>query len=93
MDLKACILIHQQELKTCDNLYVKDLKRQGEDVDFMIDGMKEQIKNLMKSDKEEYEKIEVRWTARQLHRAHRHALVVLDKLLVLIVCPNFAAFL
>ncbi|XP_061097985.1 dynein regulatory complex protein 1 [Conger conger] len=48
----------QEELKSYDNLYVKDLKRQGEDVDLMIYRMEEQIKILMKSYKEEYEKIE-----------------------------------
>ncbi|XP_035279850.1 dynein regulatory complex protein 1 [Anguilla anguilla] len=62
----------QEELKTCDNLYVKDLKRQGEDVDLMIDRMEEQIKNLMKSYKEEYEKIENSFEKERAELLHRN---------------------
>ncbi|KAJ8355578.1 hypothetical protein SKAU_G00183720 [Synaphobranchus kaupii] len=62
----------QDDLKTCDNLYVKDLKRQGEDVDLMIDRMEEQIKNLMKSYKEEYDKIENSFEKERADLLHRH---------------------
>ncbi|MBN3303289.1 DRC1 protein, partial [Amia calva] len=48
----------QQELKVSDNRYVKDLKKQAEDIDLMIERMEEQIKNLMKSYREEQDQIE-----------------------------------
>ncbi|XP_028653180.1 dynein regulatory complex protein 1 [Erpetoichthys calabaricus] len=48
----------QQELKVQDDRYVKDLKRQAEDVDLMIERMEEQIKNLMKCYREELTQIE-----------------------------------
>ncbi|XP_039604243.1 dynein regulatory complex protein 1 isoform X2 [Polypterus senegalus] len=48
----------QQELKVQDDKYVKDLKRQAEDVDLMIERMEEQIKNLMKCYREELTQIE-----------------------------------
>ncbi|XP_019619158.1 PREDICTED: dynein regulatory complex protein 1-like [Branchiostoma belcheri] len=48
----------QQELKTKDDQYVKDLKKQAEDVDLMIERMEEQIKNLTKSYREELTQID-----------------------------------
>ncbi|MBN3318963.1 DRC1 protein, partial [Atractosteus spatula] len=48
----------QQELKASDDRYVKDLKKQAEDIDLMIERMEEQIKNLMKSYREELDQIE-----------------------------------
>ncbi|KAK6488544.1 dynein regulatory complex protein 1 [Huso huso] len=48
----------QQELKASDDRYVKDLKKQAEDIDLMIERMEEQIKNLMKSYREELNQIE-----------------------------------
>lgn len=50
-----------QELKSLDDHYVKDLKKQAEDVDLMIERMDEQIKTLGKAYREELQEIEV-WT-------------------------------
>lgn len=47
----------QQELKQKDDEYVKDLKKQSEDVDLMIERMEEQIKNLTKSYRDELNQI------------------------------------
>ncbi|KAI1897681.1 hypothetical protein AGOR_G00085770 [Albula goreensis] len=62
----------QEELKISDNLYVKDLKRQGEDVDLMIERMEEQIKCLMRSYKEEYEKIEGSFEKERAELLHKN---------------------
>ncbi|KAG9347681.1 hypothetical protein JZ751_005254 [Albula glossodonta] len=62
----------QEELKISDNLYVKDLKRQGEDVDLMIERMEEQIKCLMRSYKEEYEKIESSFEKERAELLHKN---------------------
>jgi dynein regulatory complex protein 1 len=40
-------------------MYVKDLKKQAEDVDLMIERMDEQVKQLTKAYREELEQIEV----------------------------------
>ncbi|KAL9962962.1 hypothetical protein ACROYT_G032120 [Oculina patagonica] len=53
-------LIHdfQQELKTKDDQYVKDLKKAAEDVDLMVERMEEQMKQLTKAYREELTQIE-----------------------------------
>ncbi|XP_039256460.2 dynein regulatory complex protein 1-like [Styela clava] len=56
------INILQQELKQKDDEYVKDLKKQSEDVDLIIERMEEQIKNLTKSHREELRQIEDAYT-------------------------------
>lgn len=48
-----------QELKQKDDAYVKDLKKQAEDIDLMIERMDEQVKQLTKAYREELEQIEV----------------------------------
>ncbi|XP_064597310.1 dynein regulatory complex protein 1-like isoform X2 [Liolophura sinensis] len=48
----------QTELKAKDDQYVKDLKKQAEDVDLMIERMEEQIKNLSKAYREELNQCE-----------------------------------
>ncbi|KAL8576042.1 hypothetical protein ACOMHN_052060 [Nucella lapillus] len=48
----------QQELKSRDDQYVKDLKKMAEDVDLMIERMDEQINNVTKAHREELEEIE-----------------------------------
>lgn len=53
------MLYYWQELKAKDDQYVKDLKKQAEDVDLMIERMEEQIKNLMKAYRDEITQIEV----------------------------------
>lgn len=53
-------LIHdfQQELKSKDDQYVKDLKKAAEDVDLMVERMEEQMKQLTKAYREELTQIE-----------------------------------
>ncbi|XP_005990963.1 dynein regulatory complex protein 1 isoform X1 [Latimeria chalumnae] len=48
----------QKELKLGDDRYVKDLKKQGEDISLMIERMEEQIKTLSRSYHEELLQIE-----------------------------------
>ncbi|XP_053314603.1 dynein regulatory complex protein 1 [Spea bombifrons] len=48
----------QQELKRKDELYVKDLKKQAEDVGLLIERMEEQIRSLTKTFREELLNIE-----------------------------------
>ncbi|XP_018430142.1 PREDICTED: dynein regulatory complex protein 1, partial [Nanorana parkeri] len=43
----------QQELKRKDDQYVKDLKKQAEDIDLLIERMEDQVKSLMKTYREE----------------------------------------
>uniref|UniRef100_A0A8C9TVZ2 Dynein regulatory complex protein 1 n=1 Tax=Scleropages formosus TaxID=113540 RepID=A0A8C9TVZ2_SCLFO len=50
--------LHQVRLKANDDRYVKDLKKQAEHVDLMIERMEEQIKNLMRCYREELDQIE-----------------------------------
>ncbi|XP_036406110.1 dynein regulatory complex protein 1 [Megalops cyprinoides] len=62
----------QEELKASDNLYVKDLKRQGEDIDLMIERMEEQIKNLTKSYKQEFAQIESAFEKERAELLHKN---------------------
>ena len=48
-----------QELKQKDDQYVKDLKKQAEDIDLLIERMDEQVKQLTKADRQELGHIEV----------------------------------
>ncbi|XP_072551936.1 dynein regulatory complex protein 1 isoform X2 [Salminus brasiliensis] len=48
----------QQELKASDDRYVKDLKKQAEDVDLMRERMQEQVTSLMKVYRQELDLIE-----------------------------------
>jgi len=48
----------QEELKTKDDQYVKDLKKQAEDIDLMVERMEDQIKNLTKTHREELMQVE-----------------------------------
>uniref|UniRef100_A0A673YZU6 Dynein regulatory complex protein 1 n=1 Tax=Salmo trutta TaxID=8032 RepID=A0A673YZU6_SALTR len=48
----------QQEMKLSDDRYVKDLKKQAEDVDLMIERMEDQVKFLMGSYRDELDQIE-----------------------------------
>lgn len=53
------MFVASQELKSLDDHYVKDLKKQAEDVELMIERMEEQIKHLNKAYREELLEIEV----------------------------------
>uniref|UniRef100_A0A8D0G7F7 Dynein regulatory complex protein 1 n=1 Tax=Sphenodon punctatus TaxID=8508 RepID=A0A8D0G7F7_SPHPU len=48
----------QQELKNKDDQYVKDLKRQTDDINLLLERMEDQIRNLMKTDRRELLHIE-----------------------------------
>ena len=56
---KLIFYLSRQELKQKDDEYVKDLKKQAEDVDLMIERMEEQVRNLTKSYRDELIQIEV----------------------------------
>ena len=48
-----------KELKTKDDQYVKDLKKQAEDIDLMIERMDEQVKSQTREYRNELNQIEV----------------------------------
>ncbi|KAG6923567.1 dynein regulatory complex subunit 1 [Chelydra serpentina] len=48
----------QQELKSKDDQYVKDLKKQSDDIHLLLERMEEQIRNLMKTYRRELTQIE-----------------------------------
>ncbi|KAJ7341374.1 hypothetical protein JRQ81_005395 [Phrynocephalus forsythii] len=48
----------QQELKSKDDQYVKDLRRQAEDINLLLERMEEQIRNLLKNYRRELLQIE-----------------------------------
>lgn len=54
----ACSLL--KELKIKDDQYVKDLKKQSEDITVLLDRMEEQVKSVMKNFRQELNYIEVR---------------------------------
>lgn len=49
----------EQELKVRDDRYVKDLRKQEEELDLMMERMEDQIKTLTKAYREELAQIEV----------------------------------
>uniref|UniRef100_A0A672YXE3 Dynein regulatory complex protein 1/2 N-terminal domain-containing protein n=1 Tax=Sphaeramia orbicularis TaxID=375764 RepID=A0A672YXE3_9TELE len=49
----------KQELKLSDEYYVKDLRKQAEEIDLMIERMEDQIQTLIKAYREELAEIEV----------------------------------
>ncbi|XP_009440362.1 dynein regulatory complex protein 1 isoform X2 [Pan troglodytes] len=51
----------QQELKTKDDQYVKDLKKQSDDICLLLERMEEQVKNVMKTFREELYNIELEY--------------------------------
>ncbi|KAJ6661168.1 hypothetical protein lerEdw1_015304 [Lerista edwardsae] len=53
----------QQELKSKDDQYVKDLRKQTDDINLLLDRMEEQIKNLMRNYRRELLQIEVLFSA------------------------------
>lgn len=48
-----------QELKVKDDVYVKDLKKQADDIDLMIERMDEQVKSQTRELRNELTQIEV----------------------------------
>ncbi|XP_072029395.1 dynein regulatory complex protein 1-like isoform X2 [Amphiura filiformis] len=64
----------QMELKSKDDHYVKDLKKEAEDIDLMLERMEEQVKNLAKAYRDEITQIEKAFEAErteQLENNHR----------------------
>lgn len=53
------LVILLQELKVKDDQYVKDLKKQAEDIDLMIERMDEQVKSQTREFRNELTQIEV----------------------------------
>uniref|UniRef100_A0A5F5PK63 Dynein regulatory complex protein 1 n=1 Tax=Equus caballus TaxID=9796 RepID=A0A5F5PK63_HORSE len=51
----------QQELKTKDDQYVKDLKKQSDDICLLLERMEEQVKNVMKTFRQELHHIELEY--------------------------------
>lgn len=52
-------ILSEQELKVRDDRYVKDLRKQEEELDLMMERMEDQIKTLTKAYREELAQIEV----------------------------------
>uniref|UniRef100_A0A7N8XST3 Dynein regulatory complex protein 1 n=1 Tax=Mastacembelus armatus TaxID=205130 RepID=A0A7N8XST3_9TELE len=67
-DKKKLISDLQQELKVRDDRYVKDLRKQAEELDLMMERMEDQIKTLTKAYREEMAQAEVRPDLGLLHQ-------------------------
>lgn len=52
-------MLSEQELKVADDRYVKDLRKQAEELDLMMERMEDQVKTLTKAYREELTHIEV----------------------------------
>ncbi|XP_054843506.1 dynein regulatory complex protein 1 [Eublepharis macularius] len=63
----------QQELKSKDDQYVKDLKKQSDDVNLLLERMEEQIKNIMRNYRRELLQIE------KAFEQERHELLTSNK--------------
>ncbi|XP_033109065.1 dynein regulatory complex protein 1-like [Anneissia japonica] len=62
----------QMELKSKDDQYVKDLKKQAEDTDLMIERMEEQIKNLTRAYRDELIQIEKAFETERMELLDNH---------------------
>ncbi|XP_071964667.1 dynein regulatory complex protein 1-like [Antedon mediterranea] len=62
----------QVELKSKDDQYVKDLKKQAEDTDIMIERMEEQIKNLTRAYRDEIIQIEKSFDTERFELMENH---------------------
>lgn len=62
----------QLELKSKDDQYVKDLKKQAEDIDLIIERMNAQIKNLQKAYREELSKIDQAFESERIECLEKH---------------------
>ncbi|XP_063504944.1 dynein regulatory complex protein 1 isoform X2 [Pongo pygmaeus] len=58
----------QQELKTKDDQYVKDLKKQSDDICLLLERMEEQVKNVMKTFREELYNIELEYLINRMKK-------------------------
>ena len=62
----------QQELKSKDDQYVRDLKKQAEDVDLILERMEDQVKTIMRGYREELEEIEKAFVAERAALLRQH---------------------
>jgi len=62
----------QQELKSKDDQYVRDLKKQAEDVDLILERMEDQVKTIMRGYREELEEIEKAFVAERAALLKQH---------------------
>ncbi|XP_030655534.1 dynein regulatory complex protein 1 isoform X2 [Nomascus leucogenys] len=58
----------QQELKIKDDQYVKDLKKQSDDICLLLERMEEQVKNVMKTFREELYNIELEYLINRMKK-------------------------
>lgn len=73
MEEKAKLIADlEAELKLKDDQYVKDLKKQSDDIDLMIERMDEQVKNLTKEYRSELNKIEKAFETERRELAEQH---------------------
>lgn len=62
----------QQELKCKDDQYVRDLKKQADDVDLALERMEKQVKTIMKAYREELEEIEKAFVSERAKLLEQH---------------------
>jgi len=62
----------QQELKCKDDQYVRDLKKQAEDVDLILERMEDQVKTIMRGYREELEEIEKAFVSERTKLLEKH---------------------
>lgn len=62
----------QQELKCKDDQYVRDLKKQAEDVDLILERMEDQVKTIMRGYREELEEIEKAFVSERTKLLQQH---------------------
>lgn len=62
----------QQELKCKDDQYVRDLKKQAEDVDLILERMEDQVKTIMRGYREELEEIEKAFISERAKLLQQH---------------------
>ena len=62
----------QQELKCKDDQYVRDLKKQAEDVDLILERMEDQVKTIMRGYREELEEIEKAFVSERAKLLEHH---------------------
>ena len=62
----------QQELKCKDDQYVRDLKKQAEDVDLILERMENQVKTIMSGYREELEEIEKAFVSERAKLLEQH---------------------
>ncbi|KAB0399840.1 hypothetical protein E2I00_013772, partial [Balaenoptera physalus] len=62
----------QQELKAKDDQYVKDLKKQSGDICLLLERMEDQVKNVMKTFRQELQHIELEYLMNRIKKVEEH---------------------